>query len=309
MAQTLRRGQVLVLMALMTVAGLAVFTGQAPAKDSLAPKSAGDRWLPCERWVMYHWNPIDMPAFYAKTGIRQSELFDWLRDDDHHDLAGILRHKGFEPKETVESVLAAKPAATKRTRKILAERAGRLLTQGHLAQHVFFHWFHNPSIRQNAREIFGMNSWDYARARRMGFSPADVGRLKRGYTREQTAERVVRVMKRYEQLGVKWGATTQAQADHYAERITKLADVWLDQRYHKKKPRGGLPAPTRASGKDATKRYICRDFVGASQKRDGFDSSAGASAAGVHPAFCPLELATRREILAEEAQIRERRQR
>ncbi|MFT4050173.1 MAG: hypothetical protein QM648_10115 [Solirubrobacterales bacterium] len=275
-----------------------VFAAHATAKDSLAPKSAGDRWLPCERWVMYHWNPVDMPSFYEQTGIRQTELFDWLQDDDHHTLGGLLRHKGLDPKQTLADSLAVKPATTASTRKVLLERTGRLLTQGHLAQHVFFHWFHNPSIRQNAREIFGMNPWDYARARNMGFSPADVGRLSRGYTRKQTAARIVKVMMRYEQRGVKWGATNQTEADHYRVRITKLADVWLDQRYHKKRPKGGLPGPTKAVGKDNAKRYMCRDFVGASQRRDGTTAGA-ASTRSLHGIFCPLGAATRRELAGE----------
>jgi hypothetical protein len=297
MARSYRVLTTLSLVVLVSASICFVFAAQAPARDSLAPKSAGDRWLPCERWVMYHWNPVDMPSFYERTGIRQTELFDWLEDDDHHTLGGLLKHRGLDPKATLEASLALKGHSSKRTERILSERAGRLLTQGHLAQHVFFHWFHNPSIRQSSREIFGMNPWDYAKAREMGFSPADVGRLKRGYTRAQTAHRIVKAMMRYESRGVSWGATNQAQADHYRERIEKLADVWLDQRYHKKRPKGGLPRSTAPTTKDKAKRYMCRDFVGVSQTRDGF-SKGKASSASAHELFCPLEAATRR-VLAE----------
>lgn len=190
MARIVRTIATLVLAASFALSALAVFAAHAPAKDSLAPKSAGDRWLPCERWVMHHWNPVDMPAFYARTGIRQTELFDWLADDDHHTLAGILKKKGFDPKETLAASLAVKERSSAKTRAILTERTNRLLTQGHLAQHVFFRWFHNPPVRQKSREIFGMNPWDHAKARNMGFSPADVGRMKRGYSREETAARI-----------------------------------------------------------------------------------------------------------------------
>ena len=283
----------LLLAVAITLSASFAFTAYAPAKDSLAPKSAGDRWLPCERWVMYHWNPIDMQKLSANTGISERKLFLWLQDDDNHDLAGIIKSRKLSPKSVVNDSLAVEPGTSKRVRSILRARAERLLTQGHLAQHVFFHWFHSPAIRENAREIFGMQPWDYFRARRAGFSPADVGRLKRGYTRKQTAARVVKVLERYVRRGMKGGATSKAQADYYVAGITRLADVWLDQRYHKKRPKGGLPAPLGHAPK-GPRTGSCRNFVGASQVQDGFGhgkAKAGARTAG-RLGYCPLESAT-----------------
>jgi hypothetical protein len=287
------------LVVLLTASMCFVFVAHAPAKDSLAPKSAGDRWLPCERWVLYHWNPIDMQRLYARTGIDETELFDWLRDDDNHTLSGLITKHDLDPEDVVTSSLAVDPGLPTAVRATLAERADRLLTQGHLAQHVFFHVFHSSAIRQHSREIFGMNPWDYSKARRLGFSAADMGRLKRGYSRRQTAARVLRVIGRYEKLGIVLGATSNAQADSFMDQTQRLVDSWIDMRYLKKRPRHGLPQTTRAAGKDR-KGYSCKDFFGPGQALDGFSEQKEAviSVHGV-PGFCPLELATRR-ILATE---------
>lgn len=279
----------LLLVGVLALGAALTFAAFAPAKDSLAPKSAGDRWLPCERWVMYHWNPIDMQKLMDNAGITERKLFLWLQDDDNRDLAGIIRSRKLDPKTVVGDSLAIEPDTSKRVRSILRARAERLLTQGHLAQHVFFHWFHSPAIRENAREIFGMQPWDYFRARRVGFSPADVGRLKRGYTRKQTAARVVKVLERYVRRGMKGGATSKAQADYYVAGITRLADVWLDQRYHKKRPRGGLPAPLGHAPK-GPRTGSCRNFVGASQAQDGYGHGTVKTGArtAARLGYCPL---------------------
>lgn len=295
MARSSRSLTLLLLALAFAAGGLLSVSAYAPAKDSLAPKSAGDRWLPCERWVMYHWNPIDMQKLMDNTGITERKFFLWIQDDDNRDLAGIIKSRKLDPKTVVGNSLAVEPGSSKRIRSVLRARAERLLTQGHLAQHVFFHWFHSPAIRENAREIFGMQPWDYFRARRAGFSPADVGRLKRGYTRKQTAARVVKVLERYVRRGMKGGATSEAQADYYVAGIKRLADVWLDQRYNKKRPKGGLPAPLGYAPK-GPRTGSCRNFVGASQAQDAFGS--GKAKAGAHASaqlgFCPLAAATLR---------------
>jgi hypothetical protein len=292
----LRLNRALTTLSLVVLSALSicfVFAAHAPAKDSLAPKSAGDRWLPCERWVLYHWNPIDSTKFYELTGSTQRELYVWTRDDDSHDLADFIKTKKLDPKKIVRESLAIDDSTSPRVKTILNKRANRLLTQGHLAQHVFFHWFHNPAIRQNAKEIFGMNPWDYARARRLGYSPADIGKLKRGYTREQTADRIIKVLTRYEMRGEKGGATSKTQADRYVRDIKRLADHWIDQRYHKRRPKGGLPPATHRSRKNGS-TSTCRDFVGAGQARDGFTHASSATTGGSDVDMvldCPLDVA------------------
>lgn len=275
--------------AVLVTSSALIFTSVSSSKDSLAPATAGDRWLPCERWVLYHWNPVDMQRLFARTGIKESELFDWLRDDDNHDLAGLIKKHGDDPVKAVEASLAVERGASSAERAILSERAGRLLTQGHLAQHVFFHVFHSSAIRQNAREIFGMNPWDYSRARRLGFSATDIGRLKRGYSRRQTANRILKVIVRYEQRGVARRETSRAQAADYLDQIRTFIDPWMDMRYLKKRPKSGLPKPTRASGKDA-RGYTCNDFFGPGHALDGFSELKEAAPAAVHGrlGYCKL---------------------
>lgn len=294
MAQSSRSLTLILIALAIASGGLLSVAAYAPAKDSLAPPSAGDRWLPCESWVMYHWNPIDMQKLFRRTGIKEAELFDWLRDDDNHDLAGLIEKHGDDPTEAVRASLALERGASQRKRAVLEERAGRLLTQGHLAQHVFFHVFHTSAIRQNAREIFGMNPWDYSKARLQGFSAADIGRLKRGYSRKQTARRILRVVERYERRGVARGETSRAQVKDFLDQIDILIDSWIDLRYLKKRPKSGLSRPTRARGKDA-RGYTCKDFFGPGQAIDGFSERKEVAAASHgRLGFCPLERATRR---------------
>lgn len=273
-----------------------VFAAEAQSKDSLAPKTAGDRWLPCEPWVMYHWNPLDMPKFYERTGIRQTELYRWMRDDDHHTFAGVLESQGLDPEKVIADSLATTVATTPRMRATLKARAERLLTQGHLAQHVFFHWFHNPSIRQHSRAIYSMAPWDYARARRMGFTPAQIGSIHNGFSRKETANRIVEAMMRDEQRGVRAHQTTASQAAHYRERIVKLADTWLDQRYRKPKQSGPLPHPLNHHDSHLSS-VTCRDFVGAGQPRDRYTKISDLHAQQIHASkanffigFCPLAI-------------------
>src|SRR3954454_21957771 len=113
-------GLALVLVALVCC-GL-VASAQSGAKDSLAPKSAGDRWLPCERWVMYHWNPIEMPRLFEQSGISEQELFDWLRDDDGHSFGGLLKQHGLDPQTTVLNALATTADTSPAAKKVLIKR-------------------------------------------------------------------------------------------------------------------------------------------------------------------------------------------
>lgn len=287
--------------AVLVTAAALIFTSIGSAKDSLAPSTAGDRWLPCERWVMYHWNPLDMPKFYASTGIKQTELYRWLRDDDHHDFASVLESQGLKPEKVITDSLAVTARTTPRMRATLKARAERLLTQGHLAQHVFFHWFHNPAIRQHSRAIYGMAPWDYANARRKGFTPAQIGSKHNGFTRKQTADRIVKSMMGDELRGVRAGETTATQAAHYRERIIKLADTWLDQRYRKPKQSGALPRPL-VHHDGHLSSVTCRDFVGAGQPRDRYTKlselhaqKAHESSASYFMGFCPLAVGVKAE--------------
>lgn len=241
------------------------------AKDSLAPKHAGSRWLPCEKWVMYHWNPIDVPKLLRTTGLREGEIHHWLRYEqrDHHTLAGLLSRRGFDPEQVVFDSLALGPGADGGTRRILRERARRVLTQGHLAQHIFFHRFHHAALRESSWEIFRMSQRDYIRARQIGFTPTELGRLKLGLTRDQTGRRIMRVIRRYELRGVAHGATNREQADFYLKRDNELLNIWMQQRYSRGRP-SGRRLPNTGRGSVSSNRYVCNPAR-------GFDSDGSKS--------------------------------
>ena len=57
---------------------------------------------------------------------------------------------------------------------MLLDRTWRILTQGHLSQHVFFHVFHGSPVHINSPDLFGMPDATYQALRQQGLSYAEV---------------------------------------------------------------------------------------------------------------------------------------
>ena len=79
---------------------------------------------------------------------------------------------------------------------LLESRALRTLTQGHLAQHIFFHSLHQEAIPAAAPEIFGTSTTRFRYLRRSELSPLMICRLN-GRSRahaQEAAERTLRAM-------------------------------------------------------------------------------------------------------------------
>ena len=133
---------------------MCVFAAPARAHDSLAPAGAGHNWLPDEEWVHRHWLPFDERELEAALGLRGRELEAYLYDD-HHTLAALARARG------VGVRCARRPAAgaggvMSRSARSCASARVRVLTQGHLAQHLFFHVFHGLELHPHSEHLFGM---------------------------------------------------------------------------------------------------------------------------------------------------------
>lgn len=246
-------------------------------KDSDAPKNAGDRWLPCEPWVMYHWLPFDERELYRVTGIKQAELRDWIRDDDRHTLGQLVKRHGKRPADVVEHLLRKqKRRFSEAHHRELLRRGNALMTQGHLAQHVFFHYFHNPALAENSRWVFGIRPGDYHRARLRGWTPREIA-ARGGRSMKSAQRRAMRVMADLQTEGVHGGETTRAQANQFLKLQRSWIKRWRVQSIHSHRkadfPRG-YAAPRgnrlkRACTYMAGSNHIDGDHDGANYKPIG----------------------------------------
>ncbi len=99
-----------------------------------------------------HWLPYEERRLYRLLGIDRGDLWRFLRDN-RRTIAELVSSKGWH-----RDALVAPWRGKTSPRRVgaLRSRALRTLTQGYLAQHTFFHPFHQTSVPRRARAIFGV---------------------------------------------------------------------------------------------------------------------------------------------------------
>ena len=200
------------------------------AHDSLSPKGAHHHWLPNESWSHKHWLPYDEAALYSILGVDTQTLFDWLADD-HHTVAQLARRRGVDPRTLAKRLMAPRRASLTRARyRVLLARAERTITQGHLAQHVFFHVFHGVHLNGHEdghiEHLFGTDRATYNRLRQEGWSPNAIA-TRYGRPLDVLRDHVVEALDDQSARGVRERAQTQAQADRMLARQLRVVDCWL----------------------------------------------------------------------------------
>src|SRR4051795_4512216 len=223
-------------------AGTPIVTKSA---DSEAPKNAPAHWLPPEAWVYNHWLPYDETRLYALLGITRVGLWEQLRDD-HRTLAQLAARHGWPDARKLAAALVAPAAGHVAPARLatLRERALSTITQGHLAQHVFFHSLHQFGIASEAPAIFGVSDIEFRRLRRAELSPLALARL-HGRSPGEVEARAIAVLRERARTGVRGGATPRAQADRLLQRQLSQLPRWLDQARYNGPPttyRGALTA-------------------------------------------------------------------
>jgi Tol biopolymer transport system component/plastocyanin len=219
-------------LALLCVAVLAALPAVAAAKsnDSLAPPDAPPHWLPPEPWVYNHWIPYDEGRLYALLHITREQLWQQLRDD-HRNVADLARRHGWRDPQRLAAALVApwRGRVGPERLSVLRERALRTITQGHLAQHLFFHSLHQFAIPSAARQIFGVRDAAFRDIRRtLELSPLTIARL-HGRSPARVEERSVAVLRDRVRAGVVGHAMTARQGRILlARQITQLPR-WLGQ--------------------------------------------------------------------------------
>ena len=105
-------------------------------------------------------------------------------------------------------------------------RAERMLTQGHLAQHVLFHAFHGPAVPAHAMELFGLTRDGFIAARQAGATPTGIARARR---RDPASVRagVLALLEDEAAQGVRTRSQTRAQARRMLARQRAALDCWM----------------------------------------------------------------------------------
>lgn len=227
-----RRNRVLALAAtaLATVACLAAAPA-AQAHDSLAPPTAGHNWLPKEDWSAFHWSPFDERLLAKLLGISRFELYMY-QADDHQSLADLAISRGVDPAVLREQLLAPwkRVFATKRQLRVLRNHTSRMLSQPHLAQHMFWHPFHEPAVNRDpdhsARHLFNVTVKRYRALRKQGKTQLEIAAIG-GRSEAQLRRAVMHHMHLSIMRGVNRWEASRAQAKRLLERQHALLDCWM----------------------------------------------------------------------------------
>lgn len=206
---------------LLAVLALLVAAPAALAQDSDAPPGALPHWLPTEEWVYQHWLPFDEGRLYRLLRADRGAIWRHLRDDAAHDLEQLARRRGMTPRELAARLV---PGGDSRLRR----RALRVITQGHLSQHILFHSLHQTAVPRASRRIFGIANAEFLALRRAETSPLQIGRL-HGRTTAQMHVRSVGALRAMARRGVRSGSISRAQARLLLDRQVRQIPRWLGQ--------------------------------------------------------------------------------
>ncbi len=229
---------------------------QTASLDSDAPPDAPPHWLPNERWVMQHWIPYDETRLYRLLGVTRDEIWHWLRDDTRN-LAGLAAERGFQAPALARELVAPWRGRLRDPERLalLESRALRTLTQGHLAQHIFFHSLHQDAIPDAAPEIFGTSTTRFRYLRRSELSPLMICRLN-GLSRAHAQAAAERALRAMVARGVNGQAMPASQGARLLERQLGQVPRWLAQtRYNGppplRMPRGSIATASNYSNNAA----------------------------------------------------------
>jgi hypothetical protein len=190
---------------------------------------------------MQHWLPFDETRLYAALEIDNVALERSLRND-HRTIAQLaLRRAGRRPKDLAKYLVGPRRADVSiRHFRALTGRTLRVLTQGHLAQHLFFHYYHVVGMRQWSPRIYGVPWRKAERLRQRGLTPMEVGHVN-GKSPSHVKLGFRRALRDQATRGVRRGAQTPEQAAFMLRRRTGLLRCFLHRplpRFHPGNPYG-----------------------------------------------------------------------
>ena len=225
----------LVICGVLVLMALAATTG---AHDSRAPEGVHYHpWLPWEPWVSKHWMPYDEARLRALLAVDTPTIWRWLKDD-HRTLADLARRRGVDATKLADELLAPRRAHVgPDLYALLHDRTQRTLTQGHLAQHMYFHVFHGADLVVPVRRWVGVTPrrWRELRYER-GWSAVAIARR---HGRDPAALRAhaVDALRADAREGAGMGVTSPEQAEVTLARQLRVLDCWLESPHAKFDPR------------------------------------------------------------------------
>lgn len=218
-----------VLVLLLLVAVTAVTAVPAAAHDANSPPDAGHNWLPREGWVFQHWVPYDEDRLLRELGVDRARLWCWLAAD-HRTLAGLAQDQGRDWRRVAATL--ERPWRTRVSSARLGElrsRIRRTFTQGHLGQHLFFHYFHGVGLPTRAPEIFGVSREEFIRLRKVvGLTPIEIG-ARNGHPAARVRADVVRVLRTAARRAVETDSSPPRQAAKMLALQLADLDRWLNR--------------------------------------------------------------------------------
>ncbi len=217
------RSLILILLAAATAAAPAA---AASKPDSLAPPGAADNWLPKEGWVWMHWLPFEERELASALGTDAAGIRAHLTDDAH-TLVVLAHRRHWRVKALARHLTRRFDGRVPRARlALLRWRAERMLTQGHLAQHVLYHTMHGPAVPAHAPGIFGTTRETFLAARQAGLTPNEIA-VRAGRDPLAARAAVLALLAAEAQRGVATRSQSRAQARLMLARQAGDLDCWM----------------------------------------------------------------------------------
>ena len=202
----------------------------AEAHDSLAPEGSPHTWLPQEDWVAYHWIPFDEQTLKRALGLRGRELEAYLYDD-HHTLAELAERRGLSVAELADALIAPWRSRVDDQRlALLRDRTLRVLTQGHLAQHLFFHVFHNGGASLNLAEPLGISAARLRARRADGLPLLQIAR-RQGVSEAVLTAHMSANFRMRRQQGIDLRYASAVESNRLLERQLRALSCWLRRQH------------------------------------------------------------------------------
>jgi hypothetical protein len=217
----------LAVLLLAAACGAGAATPLARAHDSLAPPGALHTWLPKEGWVKRHWLPFDERQLTKRLDIGERELEGYLYDD-HRPLADLATARGIDLARLSDELMAPWGlAASDPKYALLRDRTVRILTQPHLAQHVFFHVYHGHMVAHDPQRAFGFPDLATVRAlRHSGLTAIEIAQ-RGGVSTAQLRATLLEYFRDEADAGVHSGLAWPAESGRILARQIASLDCWM----------------------------------------------------------------------------------
>ena len=243
----------------------------AGVPDPDAPPDSPPHWLPGEAWVSNHWLPYDETRLYRLLEIKRSDVWQQLRDD-RHNVAQLARRHGWSAQRLAGALVAPWRGKVPASRLgLLRSRALRTLTQGHMAQHMFFHSLHQFAVPARARRIFGLSKEPYLALRRAELSPIQIGMLY-GRSPGQVQTAVISTLRERSRAGVRTRSIPAKQVRLLLSRQVSQVPRWLQQSRYNGPPPTHHDGPHRGTLVEKPRNYATNPAISADGSRVAFES-------------------------------------